>query len=109
MAYAHRSTALVVENDEMQRTLVSLLLEESEVDVIECGGVAIPGDLVVAAAVDVVEHGEGQPSLRQRAKVANVVAVRQVADGVLEAVHRPTLASLRPSAKPFIQPSGLQT
>ena len=36
MAYAHRSTALVVENDEMQRTLVSLLLEESEMNVIEC-------------------------------------------------------------------------
>jgi len=27
---------LVVENDEAQRTLVSLLLEESELDVIEC-------------------------------------------------------------------------
>ena len=36
MAYAHRSTALVVENDEAQRTLVSLLLEESEMNVIEC-------------------------------------------------------------------------
>ena len=36
MAYAHRSTALVVENDEMQRTLASLLLEESELNVIEC-------------------------------------------------------------------------
>jgi DNA-binding NtrC family response regulator len=36
MGYAHRSTALVVENDEAQRTLVSLLLEESEMDVIEC-------------------------------------------------------------------------
>ncbi len=36
MGYAHRSTALVVENDEAQRTLVSLLLEESELDVIEC-------------------------------------------------------------------------
>jgi len=36
MGYAHRSTALVVENDETQRTLVSLLLEESEMDVIEC-------------------------------------------------------------------------
>ncbi|MGM5020766.1 response regulator [Tardiphaga sp. 367_B4_N1_1] len=36
MGYAHRSTALVVENDEAQRTLVSLLLEESEMNVIEC-------------------------------------------------------------------------
>lgn len=36
MGYASRSTALVVENDEAQRTLVSLLLEESEMDVIEC-------------------------------------------------------------------------
>jgi CheY-like chemotaxis protein len=36
MGYAHRSTALVVENDETQRTLVSLLLEESEMNVIEC-------------------------------------------------------------------------
>jgi DNA-binding NtrC family response regulator len=36
MGYAHKSTALVVENDETQRTLVSLLLEESEMNVIEC-------------------------------------------------------------------------
>lgn len=36
MGYDHRSTALVVENDEAQRTLVSLLLEESEMNVIEC-------------------------------------------------------------------------
>ena len=36
MGQTHRSTALVVENDESQRTLVSLLLEESEMNVIEC-------------------------------------------------------------------------
>jgi len=36
MARAHRSTALVVENDEMQRTIVSMLLEESQMDVIQC-------------------------------------------------------------------------
>ncbi|QUS42538.1 response regulator [Tardiphaga alba] len=36
MGYAYRSTALVVENDESQRTLVSVLLEESEMNVIEC-------------------------------------------------------------------------
>lgn len=32
----HRGTALVVENDEMQRMLVSVLLEESEMEVIQC-------------------------------------------------------------------------
>jgi DNA-binding NtrC family response regulator len=32
----HRTTALVVENDETQRALVSVLLEESDMDVIQC-------------------------------------------------------------------------
>ena len=36
MAHAPRMTALVVENDDAQRTFVSLLLEESDMDVIEC-------------------------------------------------------------------------
>ncbi len=36
MAQAIKPTALVVENDEMQRTLVSTLLEESEMNVIQC-------------------------------------------------------------------------
>jgi DNA-binding NtrC family response regulator len=36
MAHAYRTTALVVENDEMQRALVSVLLEESEMNVIQC-------------------------------------------------------------------------
>ena len=31
-----RATALIVENDPMQRDMICLLLEESEVDVIEC-------------------------------------------------------------------------
>jgi DNA-binding NtrC family response regulator len=34
--HAHRSTALVVENDAMQRALVSLLLEEHDMTVIQC-------------------------------------------------------------------------
>jgi DNA-binding NtrC family response regulator len=32
----HRATALIVEDDPMQRDMICLLLEESEVDVIEC-------------------------------------------------------------------------
>jgi CheY-like chemotaxis protein len=36
MAQAIKPTALVVENDEMQRTLVSTLLEESAMNVIQC-------------------------------------------------------------------------
>ena len=36
MAQAVKPTALVVENDEMQRTLVSMLLEEGEMYVIQC-------------------------------------------------------------------------
>ena len=31
-----RATALIVEDDPMQRDMICLLLEESEVDVIEC-------------------------------------------------------------------------
>jgi len=79
-----------------------------QIDVVERRRVAVLGDLVVAAAVDVVEHRERQPPLGQRTEVGNVVAVRQGADGVLEAVHRPTLASLRRTAKPFIRAQGLQ-
>ena len=33
---AFRATALIVEDDPMQREMIALLLEESEVDVIEC-------------------------------------------------------------------------
>ena len=36
MAQAVKPTALVVENDEMQRTLVSMLLEAGEMYVIQC-------------------------------------------------------------------------
>ncbi len=36
MQYAHKSTALVVENDDAQRMMVTLLLEESDMNVIEC-------------------------------------------------------------------------
>src|SRR5437879_13837664 len=32
----YRATALIVEDDPMQRNMICLLLEESEVDVIEC-------------------------------------------------------------------------
>jgi two-component system, cell cycle response regulator CpdR len=32
----HRSTALIVEDDPMQREMIALLLEESEYDVIQC-------------------------------------------------------------------------
>ena len=31
-----RATALIVEDDPMQREMICLLLEESEIDVIEC-------------------------------------------------------------------------
>ena len=36
MAQAVKPTALVVENDEVQRTLASMLLEEGEMYVIQC-------------------------------------------------------------------------
>ena len=36
MEQACRPTALVVENDELQRSLITVLLEESEMNVIEC-------------------------------------------------------------------------
>ena len=59
MAYAHRSTALVVENDEMQRTLVSLLLEESEMNVIEC-------ESAEAAEMVLQRRGDSRPADRCR-------------------------------------------
>ena len=36
MGQAFRPTALVVEDDHMQRSLVTMLLEESEMDVVSC-------------------------------------------------------------------------
>jgi two-component system, cell cycle response regulator CpdR len=36
MGQSCRSTALIVENDPMQREMIALLLEESEYDVIQC-------------------------------------------------------------------------
>ena len=36
MGQAFKPTALVVENDELQRSLITVLLEESEMDVIQC-------------------------------------------------------------------------
>ena len=42
-----RATALIVEDDQMQRDMICLLLEESEVDVIECES-AEAAELVLA-------------------------------------------------------------
>jgi DNA-binding NtrC family response regulator len=36
MAQTHRPTALVVEDDQMQRVMLAILLEESDMDVISC-------------------------------------------------------------------------
>ncbi|MET0674534.1 MAG: response regulator [Bradyrhizobium sp.] len=46
-----RATALVVEDDPMQRDMICLLLEESEVDVIECES-AEAAELVLERAAD---------------------------------------------------------
>ncbi|NOJ47046.1 response regulator [Bradyrhizobium archetypum] len=46
-----RATALVVEDDPMQRDMICLLLEESEVDVIECES-AEAAELVLERAPD---------------------------------------------------------
>jgi two-component system, cell cycle response regulator CpdR len=46
-----RATALIVEDDQMQRDMICLLLEESEVDVIECES-AEAAELVLARAGD---------------------------------------------------------
>ena len=46
-----RATALVVEDDPMQRDMICLLLEESEVDVIECES-AEAAELVLEKAAD---------------------------------------------------------
>ena len=48
-------TALVVENDEMRRTLVITLLEESEMNVIQCES--------AEAAVDVLDQSGGRLSV----------------------------------------------
>jgi CheY-like chemotaxis protein len=50
-----RATALVVEDDPMQRDMICLLLEESEVDVIECES--------AEAAELVLEHAGGSLAL----------------------------------------------
>ena len=47
----YRATALVVEDDPMQRDMICLLLEESEVDVIECES-AEAAELVLEKAAD---------------------------------------------------------
>ena len=47
----HRATALIVEDDPMQRDMICLLLEESEVDVIECES-AEAAELVLERAAD---------------------------------------------------------
>jgi CheY-like chemotaxis protein len=46
-----RATALIVEDDPMQRDMICLLLEESEVDVIECES-AEAAELVLERAAD---------------------------------------------------------
>ncbi|CAN5264943.1 response regulator [soil metagenome] len=55
MEHAPRSTALVVENDAMQRALVSLLLEEHDMTVIQCES--------AEAAVLVLENAGADVSL----------------------------------------------
>jgi CheY-like chemotaxis protein len=45
----YRATALIVEDDPMQRDMLSLLLEESEVNVIECES-AVAAELVLERA-----------------------------------------------------------
>ena len=47
-----RATALIVEDDPMQRDMICLLLEESEVDVIECES-AEAAELVLERAATV--------------------------------------------------------
>jgi two-component system cell cycle response regulator CpdR len=49
-----RATALIVEDDPMQREMICLLLEESDVDVIECES-AEAAELVLENAGDNVE------------------------------------------------------
>lgn len=50
MGQALKPTALVVEDDEFQRSLMSILLEESDMTVIQCGS--------AEAAVSVLEYSE---------------------------------------------------
>ena len=50
-AKSRRATALIVEDDPMQRDMICLLLEESEVDVIECES-AEAAELVLERAAD---------------------------------------------------------
>lgn len=65
----HRTTALVVENDEMQRSLVSVLLEENDMDVIQCES--------AEAAILVLEESGDQVSL-----VFTDVELAGVMDGI---------------------------
>jgi CheY-like chemotaxis protein len=50
----YRATALIVEDDPMQRDMLSLLLEESDVDVIECESAEAAELVLERAAGDLV-------------------------------------------------------
>ena len=76
MAQAIKPTALVVENDEMQRTHVSTLLEESEMNVIQCES--------AEAAVYVLDQSGGCLSI-----IFTDVELAGIMDGI-ELAHRPT-------------------
>ena len=43
-------------------------------------GVALLGQLIVGGAVDVIEHGPGQPLLGEAAEIVDVVAIGQAHD-----------------------------
>jgi CheY-like chemotaxis protein len=68
-AKAFRATALVVEDDPMQREMISLLLEESDFDVIECES--------AEAAALVLQRNAGQIAL-----VMTDVSLAGTMDGV---------------------------
>ncbi len=51
-----------------------------QIDIVEGGGVAVLGALIVGGAIDVVEHREGQATPRQLAEIGDIVTVSQPSD-----------------------------
>ncbi len=76
-ANPHRRTALVVEDDEYQRDLVVLLLEESDLNVIQC-------ESAEAAELVVSKYGEGISLIFTDVNLAGRMTGKELAEMVTE-------------------------
>src|SRR6266704_1745120 len=96
-----RATALVVEDDPMQREMICLLLEESEIDVIEC-------ESAEAAELVLQRHPENLVLLMTDVQLAGNMNGAELAH--IARKHDPELDVIVTSGKPLrhILPEGVQ-